>query len=67
MSDKIVVNNLNYRVNDKNILQSISIKVKDGQFVGIIGPKRMDYENVVRALKTLKIQLNSIFKIDNDE
>ena len=35
--------------------------------VGIIGPKRMDYENVVRALKTLKIQLNSIFKIDNDE
>lgn len=34
--------------------------------VGIIGPKRMDYENVVRALKTLKIQLNSIFnKPDN--
>ena len=38
MSDKIVVNNLNYKINDKNILQSASIKVKEGQFVGIIGP-----------------------------
>lgn len=32
--------------------------------VGIIGPKRMDYEYVVRALKTLKIQLNDIFQSD---
>ena len=25
--------------------------------IGIIGPKRMDYENVVDTLKTLKVQL----------
>lgn len=30
--------------------------------IGIIGPKRMDYENVVDNLKTLKIQLDEIFK-----
>ena len=30
--------------------------------VGIVGPKRMDYEKVVDNLKTLKIQLDEIFK-----
>ena len=30
--------------------------------IGIIGPKRMDYENVVDNLKVLKKQLDSIFK-----
>ena len=30
--------------------------------IGIIGPKRMDYENVVDNLKTLKVQLDTIFK-----
>lgn len=30
--------------------------------IGIIGPKRMDYENVVDNLKTLKNQLDNIFK-----
>ena len=30
--------------------------------IGIIGPKRMDYENVMDNLKTLKNQLDSIFK-----
>ncbi len=29
--------------------------------IGIIGPKRMDYENVVDSLKTLKTQLDNIF------
>lgn len=30
--------------------------------IGIIGPKRMDYENVMDNLKTLKNQLDEIFK-----
>ena len=30
--------------------------------VGIVGPKRMDYEKVVGALKTLKTQLEEIYK-----
>lgn len=34
--------------------------------IGIIGPKRMDYENVVDNLKTLKVQLDHIFKKSND-
>ncbi|MDO4649591.1 MAG: heat-inducible transcriptional repressor HrcA [Eubacteriales bacterium] len=30
--------------------------------IGIIGPKRMDYENVVDSLKALKIQLDQLIK-----
>jgi heat-inducible transcriptional repressor len=30
--------------------------------IGIIGPKRMDYEKVVQALKTVKTQLDETFK-----
>ena len=30
--------------------------------IGIIGPKRMDYENVVNTLKTLMVQLDQIFE-----
>ena len=30
--------------------------------VGIIGPKRMDYEKVMDSLKDLKMQLDGIFK-----
>lgn len=30
--------------------------------IGIVGPKRMDYENVMDNLKTLKSQLDGIFK-----
>lgn len=30
--------------------------------IGIIGPKRMDYENVVDNLKTLKVQLDTVFR-----
>ncbi len=33
--------------------------------IGIIGPKRMDYENVMDNLKTLKKQLDGIFEKDN--
>ena len=30
--------------------------------IGIVGPKRMDYENVVNSLKTLKTELDQVFK-----
>ena len=30
--------------------------------IGIIGPKRMDYENVVDSLKALKVQLDGLLK-----
>ena len=30
--------------------------------IGIVGPKRMDYENVVNSLKTLKVELDQVFK-----
>lgn len=36
----------------------------DGMYsrIGVIGPKRMDYEKVVGTLKTLKVQLDELFK-----
>ena len=35
--------------------------------IGIIGPKRMDYQNVVDNLKNLKSQLDGIFKKPSEE
>ncbi len=35
--------------------------------IGILGPKRMDYENVVDNLKTLKVQLDKVFGKDKAE
>ena len=29
--------------------------------MAVIGPKRMDYENVVDSLKTLKVELDQVF------
>lgn len=39
-------------------------EVEEGVYgkIGIIGPKRMDYEKVVSTLKTLMVQLDDIFK-----
>lgn len=34
--------------------------------IGIIGPKRMDYEKVVETLKNVKDQLSNVYKKDND-
>ncbi len=30
--------------------------------IGIIGPKRMDYEKVVESLKTIQTQMDEVFK-----
>ena len=35
--------------------------------IGIVGPRRMDYRNVVDNLKTLKVQLDTIFRPDGEE
>ena len=32
--------------------------------IGIIGPKRMDYEKVVSTLKTIKTQLDALYQDD---
>jgi heat-inducible transcriptional repressor len=39
-------------------------EIEEGVYgkVGIIGPKRMDYEKVVNTLQTLMTQLDDIFK-----
>ena len=35
--------------------------------IGIVGPKRMDYANVVNSLKTLKTELDQVFKKNSGE
>ena len=39
-------------------------EIGDGMYgrIGVIGPKRMDYDNVISTLKTLLVQLDQIFK-----
>ncbi len=62
MSDKIMVNNLDYSVNDKKILQSVCIKVKDGQFVGIIGPNGSGKTTLLKHIyRVLPVDSNVIF------
>lgn len=43
-------------------------QIEEGVYgkIGIIGPKRMDYEKVVSTLQNLMCQLDDIFKKDND-
>ena len=47
-------------------LVTATYKLEEGVYgkVGIIGPKRMDYEKVVEALQNLRGQLDNIFKED---
>ncbi|MDE7208084.1 MAG: HrcA family transcriptional regulator, partial [Lachnospiraceae bacterium] len=35
--------------------------------IGIIGPRRMDYDKVIHTLKTLKSQLDTIYKKDDGQ
>ena len=35
--------------------------------IGVIGPKRMDYDKVVGTLRTLMIQLDEIFHRDKKD
>ena len=39
-------------------------EIEEGVYgkIGIVGPKRMDYEKVVSTLSTLMVQLDEIFK-----
>ena len=39
-------------------------EIEDGVYgkIGIVGPKRMDYEKVVSTLQTLMVELDNIFK-----
>ena len=50
--------------NDHVSVVTASYDLGDGMKgrIGIVGPRRMDYKNVVDNLKTLKIQLDTIFK-----
>lgn len=49
-------------------LVTATYKIEDGVYgkVGIIGPKRMDYEKVVESLQDFMVQLDNIFKDKND-
>ena len=35
--------------------------------IGIIGPKRMDYDKVVGTLKSIKVQLDSMYNDDSQK
>ena len=45
-------------------IDSVRKDINDGLkgTIGIIGPKRMDYEKVVESLKTIQTQMDEVFK-----
>ncbi len=62
MTDKIFVNNLSYGINDRNILQSVNIKVKEGQFVGIIGPNGSGKTSLLKHIyRVLPVAADTVF------
>ena len=71
-TDELIAKGIQVYIGDETPVQTMkdcsvvtaSYDLGDGMkgTIGIIGPKRMDYENVVDNLKTLKVQLDSIFK-----
>ena len=46
------------------IKENIQHKIEEGVYgkIGIVGPKRMDYDKVVGTLQNLMTQLDEIFK-----
>lgn len=54
-------------MNDCSVV-TMTYEIEDGVqgTIGIIGPKRMDYEKVVESLKTVKGQLDVVFKNNNE-
>ena len=55
--------------NDHVSVVTASYDLGDGMKgrIGIVGPRRMDYKNVVDNLKTLKIQLDTIFRPEDQD
>ena len=51
---------------DKTLLE-LSLRIRRGQKIGIIGPKRMDYEHVMKTLKTLQSELDAIYNKEPKE
>ena len=55
--------------NDHVSVVTASYDLGDGMKgrIGIVGPRRMDYKNVVDNLKTLKVQLDTIFRPEDQD
>lgn len=66
-SNLIDIDKLNYTVQNKQILQDISLSIERGVFYGIVGPNGSGKTTFLRALsKVLSIENNSIFIEGND-
>ncbi|MFJ7922231.1 ABC transporter ATP-binding protein [Lysinibacillus fusiformis] len=64
---KLTVNNLSFSVSDIEIIKSISLKVNEGQFVGIIGPNGCGKSTLLKNIyKVTKPTSGMIFLDDLD-
>lgn len=58
---RLKVNKLNFAYGEKKAIEDVSLRVKEGQFVGVIGPngsgKSTVLKNIYRALKPLSGQI----------
>lgn len=61
------VENVSFAVSDVEIIKSISLKVKEGQFVGIIGPNGCGKSTLLKNIyKVIKPTSGKIFLDDID-
>jgi iron complex transport system ATP-binding protein len=61
------VNNLNYHIGDKTILNNIYLDIRDGEFVGLIGPNGCGKSTLLKHIyRTYKPERNRIFINEKD-
>lgn len=58
----LTINNLNFKIADKNILNNISLKIEKGDFISIIGPNGSGKTSFLKnCLSLYKVKPNTIF------
>lgn len=65
MNSKICISNLSFQVGDKHILDEVDMQIREGEFVGFIGPNGSGKTSIINHIyKNLPADCNTIF-LDN--
>ena len=56
----IEIKSIRFSYNDKEVIKDISFSLKHGEFLGIIGPKRMPYERMIALIDYLSKLMSTV-------